>query len=685
MSEARDTTLVRRAVVRLGELLPYIGIVSVTLAFLLVTALGRIDLGLRGLYLAIPIMLASVWLIRRRKRLEGTTAEEDTPGMALSSLRFTHLTLLNALIFIASIILLLLFETRPPGYFVLMAAFAGIVFVQVLGMARHSGWQKAIILGSLLLLALNLTWGITLKYPLYIGATDIPAHLLYTDSILQSSHVTAAMTGGYQYVPLYHIFFASGIEVLGLGLRDGFFILAGLAYVPVVLFSYLVFKAVTRNERLSLIACLLFAVNATFIYYGGYMVTRALAFVFFVMILYLLFRQPRSVSTLAILGLFTVALVLTHQTTLVYVTGILALLVGFWRLLGRPQANPRSQVKFASIYLTVFVVVFMSYWFIAAPVFVRGIVSRIPAIAPTQPVAPTPPPDVVDPPPDVVDPPPDVVDPPPEVEDEVVPHLPALMRQRIPDMIFLFLAWPGIAYLLRRATDKRYVSLAAIGVTGLVCLVFYVENPLHLFPLFTRVFLVGRIRLLLTVLMSLAMAFGVVVLTRSLREHKAELVKKAALPLIMGVIVAFSFFSITSGTKGMDVPEFRNPYFGERRYFTVAELSAFSFVEGQVPTQIRVYSCYLARRYFRDRRAAIITHPDIGYIEEGCLILRTGELEERWLLFSGRASGSYSYSLEDVEPADNILEHLALEDRVYDNGTTEVYMIPASHGEDTIH
>ena len=655
MSQARlGPNNLRYAVVRLGRRLPYIGIVTVTVAFFLVIGLWQLGLGLRGLYLAIPIIIASVWLIRKKKNLSEITAEEDTPSVALSSSRFTQLTLLNALIFITSVILLLLSETRPLGYFILMALFGGTVFVQILGMTNHSSWQKGIILGELILLALNLIWSVTLKYPLYFGETDILVHLNFVDSILQSSHVTDVI-GSYQYFPLYHISLASGVELLGVSLRDGFFILAALAYVPTILFAYLILKSVTGSERLSLIACFLFSVNEEFIYYGGYMATRGLAFVFVMIILYLLLRQPRSVGRIALLVLFSGTIILTHQTTLVYISVILALFVGFQWLMARPQSNPGSQIKFTSIYLAIFVAAFVSYWFIGTGGFVQEAVSSV---------------DVSD----LTDIPP-LVEVPGGVGSNVLAAL-AFIKDNIAKMLLLFFAWLGFAYLLSRATNKKYITPTAIGLLGLVCLIVYLPNPIHLLPLFTERFLIYRIPLLLTVFMSLAMAYGVVILTKDFRKNNGRLLKKATIPIIIVLMVAFLFFSVAAVKNAPDVPSLRSPYAGARRHFTVAELSALSFVQEQIPSETRIYSDYLARRYFVGRNATTITYPDISYIEEGWVLLRTGELEDRWLLFS-RGGKIYKYNLEGVEPKDDIFTYLARENKVYGDGTSQSYIICA--------
>ena len=643
---------------RFGNLLPYIGIALVTVAFVLVAALGRLDLSLQGLYIAIPIIVASVWLIRR-KDVGQSTAEEDTPLVALSSLRFIQLTLLNAVIFVASIILLLISEIRPLGYFVLMAAVVGIILVQIVGTTGYSGRRKGVILGELIVLALTLVWSTTLKYPLYIGGTDIPVVLYQVESVLQASELTSTPEY-YRYFPLYRVLLASGVEVLGAGLRDGFFILAALAYVPAILFAYLIFKAVTGNERLSLIACFLFSVSGEFIYYGGYMVARALAFVFFIMILYLLFRQPRSRVTIAILGLFTVTLILAHQTTLIYVSVILALLVVFLWLLARPHQG--SQIRFPLVYLVILTTTLMLYWSIGARGFVQWVLPRldialithVPSLGEIAPGA--------------------------DGVAAAVTQTKAIIRESIASMIFLFFAFLGFAQLLQKAADKKYVTSAAIGLVGLICLIFYVPNVIHYLPVFTHVFLIDRIPLLLTVFMSLVMAHGVAFLYRSLAAGKTGPFRRAAAPVVMVLVVAFAFSSIASVRNASDVPALRTTHYGERRYFTSAELGAFSFVKEQRPSGTTLYSDYLVERYFFVHQPVrIIRQPDISYVGQGWLLLRTGELSERWLLFSDRSFGFgrlvYEYTLDAIDPTDSIFGYLASHSKMYGNGTTQVYIL----------
>jgi len=328
--------------------------------------------------------------------------------------------------------------------------------------------------------------------------------------------------------------------------------------------------------------------------------------------------------------------------------------VGFQWLMARPQSNPGSQIKFTSIYLAIFVAAFVSYWFIGTSGFVQEAASSVEVS-------------------DLVN-----IAPPVEVSGGVGSNVLvalAFIKDNIAKMLFLFFAWLGFAYLLSRATNKTYITPTAIGLLGLLLLIVYLPNPLHLLPQFTDLFLIDRIPLLLTVFMSLAMAYGVVLLAESLKKNKIRLVKKMTIPIIIVLMVAFLFFSVAAMKNASDIPSLRGAVVG-RHYFTVAELSALSFVQQKIPSEITLYSDYYARRYFVDLPTSIIAQPDVSYIEEGWVLLRTGELEDRWLLF-WQGGTIYKYNLEGAEPKDDIFTYLARENKVYDDGTSQSYIICA--------
>ena len=71
-----------------------------------------------------------------------------------------------------------------------------------------------------------------------------------------------------------------------------------------------------------------------------------------------------------------------------------------------------------------------------------------------------------------------------------------------------------------------------------------------------------------------------------------------------------------------------------------------------------------------------------SYIEQGCLVLRTRELEDRWLLFSagdsfGFGGMLYQYNVEAMVSNHNIYDYLYSWQRVYDNESPQIYMMYA--------
>jgi len=131
--------------------------------------------------------------------------------------------------------------------------------------------------------------GITLKYPLYFGATDILGHLFSIQTVLQTGHIAGLES--YVNFPLFHIYNAIGVEITGLSLRTGLFVFMGIAWEAGILLAYLLFLKISRSRRFALSATLLLAISPQLILYGSYAITRSLAFVIILCWFYLVLNE----------------------------------------------------------------------------------------------------------------------------------------------------------------------------------------------------------------------------------------------------------------------------------------------------------------------------------------------------------------------------------------------------------
>ena len=94
----------------------------------------------------------------------------------------------------------------------------------------------------------------------------------------------------YSHFPLYHIIVVSGSIIAGINVKLSLFLITGLIFAGTILFIYLLFNFTVKNNQISLLTSLIYANFAIIVVYGAYMVTRVLAYVGFIIMLFLIFK-----------------------------------------------------------------------------------------------------------------------------------------------------------------------------------------------------------------------------------------------------------------------------------------------------------------------------------------------------------------------------------------------------------
>ena len=155
-----------------------------------------------------------------------------------------------------------------------------------------------LILAEMFLASLNSIYSLTLKYPLYFGATDTMPHLYISDiTLLSGKIIPKDVDISYAVYPLYHIFVSICTMISGLPLQSAYFLFIPIPFLILIFFLYQISLYLTENIQISLIACLLYSVSSTIVFYGSYVVTRVFAYIGFVIILFLFFKMKRDPSS----------------------------------------------------------------------------------------------------------------------------------------------------------------------------------------------------------------------------------------------------------------------------------------------------------------------------------------------------------------------------------------------------
>jgi len=339
----------------LAKIMPYLCFLAIALVFIFNIATGRAQTAVKGLLaFGIPVILASGIVIWRTRSLD------ESPTTAALHPIFTPrpfwpLTLVFLFLYLVSLCLLFIAETRPFAYFCLVAVMAGLIFVEILGIKRGHNWRRAIILTQIVLLFLNIVFSVTLKFPLYYGGTDIPHHMAWINTIIQNGYVTSEMSY-YQHFPLFHIFNTAGMLITGMQLKTSYFALNGLAFAIAIPTVYILVSNLTKDTRIPLAATLCYATSQSIILYGAYMVTRCMAFVLSMLTLYLLTRQKSDLGFRILAILLIPSLILTHQTSLAQFSILLAILIIIELVVQyRPQYTSYN-------YFALFTCAYLAYW-----------------------------------------------------------------------------------------------------------------------------------------------------------------------------------------------------------------------------------------------------------------------------------------------------------------------------------
>lgn len=619
-------------------MLPFLGL---CLAFYL----NRPDLAVRGIVLVVPIIaaLGVLWQFIRRDTSFGTP-----PVIRFCGSTQKVLLVLYSVLFAFSVLAISFTPYRPLVYFVAITFIAIIILLQLFS----EKMSPAMILIEIALLSLNMIFGVTLKYPLYFGGTDILGHIFLAEVTYLSGHVIPSdLDLSYTYFPLFHIFISEAAQITGLTLSTVYFVVTAPIYITVIPILYFLFDKILKNKRLSLLICLLYAMTSIVIYYGPYMITRTMAFVGFVILLYLFYSREHyhslghSMSYEAILMLVVLFLVFIHQVSLPQILALLLMLLFFEYFTGTGAYLKTRELLLISV-------LFMGYWIYAAWLFTEEVIKT--HIVPKYFKEAT-------------------------IKSSIQPeNVACFLQNNIDVTIFLFFALIGIGFILKYH-KKNYI--ATLALFSLASLVLYVPNPLQILWQTMTLFRFDRFMLLLSPFMAFIMGYGVYATLQYPFKKKSS----TYLTLII-IVILIGFFAFSSTTNSLNAPDCVDLWQNEStRFFGDTDLVTFDFTEKYVPNGERICSDYFVARYFSPREhfqmadalglkyySSDVIKIDLINSYKGYVIFRKGEyLKSKQLPFgSFSESKSFWYSQENYR---QLIDSFNALNKIYANRDNNIF------------
>ncbi len=636
-----------RSLERLANILPYLTLSFYIVGCIFCVYIDRMSYLVNGSIIAIPAIIACAVFILIKKR---------DPDLSEKAVVFRYNILVSPMFFLlyCTLAVLVLFVTETDLEFGLFPALIlyTTIFVQILSWRLR---PVTILLETMLTLAITI-YSYTLRPALYFGTTDILSHSYMATVTYLSGHVIPPDVGTYTYFPLYHIFVAQSSQMLGMDIQTALFVTTGLIFASTVLFLYYLVNSIFRNEQIALLAVLLYAMNADVIFYGTYMVTRIMAYVGFLILLYLLYTMtdPKADAEHAIARpvarkipavIMVVFILLTHQISMPMIIILAGLLfVLGWIVQERKHVSP--------VFLMVPISLFACYWSFVAYSFVAELLPRT-ELSLYQEIVFT----------------------------DVVYNGWNFLVSQIDGLFVVFFALIGAIYLIWKQQPKYSV---VFGFLGLIAVLLNVPNILTVIFQFAATLRIDRFAILFLPILAAVMGVGIYLLTRHL----------AAVRLTsrwVGVVLIAMVLLYGIGSLGLvrDEPSYK------RYSFDQDEVAAFDRVLKTVPSGSTLYSDYYTVRFFGRKEineseslnlpyySTRMMRSDLGVAgKTGYIILLDAQFMHGGLLFGpeellNEAEIDPDQSLQPYRPTEenvlNVTGKLSAEDKIYSNSVVKVY------------
>lgn len=335
---------------------------------------GHINLFTLGVYLSVPMILAPILFIKFNSQVQGEMNLCIIKNFKVSSI-------LYIILFNISIIILYTSEIRPISYYLTIATITTLILIQIFNFEISKNKER-IILVEIMILMLNIIWGVTLKYYYFISRTDPLGHVRALKSLISSNFVVNEAFGKYIQFPLWHILCASLYKVTGISIpiQKIMFITNGMIYAFLILIIYLITVKFFKDKKIGMISALITSINPIIITYGMSSIPRSVvSFLEAILILSMCENTIRAKEKKIILVITTISIIIYHTVSMPFIMSILLIIY----ILIHVYTNNDKLFVLNRNYLILSLVLSIAYWIFYANSLFEILVSNIISSAPT--------------------------------------------------------------------------------------------------------------------------------------------------------------------------------------------------------------------------------------------------------------------------------------------------------------
>ncbi|SDK36061.1 hypothetical protein [Methanoculleus thermophilus] len=629
----------------LANIFPYLLILAYIAGCIFCLLIDRIGYLINGSIMAVPAILGSfMFILMKKKDLDFSNKTEVYFSNPSTSV------MLFSLFYVFTILAFLMTPAGSNWGLLTILILYAIIFIQILSRRL----VPAVVLLEIMLSLTATIYNYTLRPALYFGWTDILPHTYMSTVTYLSGHVIPGELGNYTYFPLYHVFVAISSHILGLDIQTSLFIITGLVFSSTVLFLYYLVNVIFHDEQISLIIALMYAMNADVIYYGTYMVTRTMAYVGFLILLYLLYSlttseadarystvKPTARKVLVVITVFFMLLV--HQISTPMIIVLLGLLFVF-------ELYTHNKIHVTPAFLMVPISLCASYWLFIAYSFLGELAPRT-DLSLYQNIAFT----------------------------DALHHLGlSFLMNNIDTILIVFFALAGAIYLIWKQQPRYSVVL---GVLGFLAILLNVPNILSTVFQLVEILRIDRYALLFLPFLAVAMGFGLSIFSRYLTAGRIPI--RVVGILLIALVVLYGIGSL--GLIKVESDELSYT----RDSFNQDEVVGFDHVLKTVPSGSSLYSDHYTSRFFErgkfDQSERLGLPYYISYWmnndlktpeESGYIILLENQFQHGGLVF-GKGNELDPENIQPYLPTEEnvqkIARKLSVEDKIYSNVGVDLY------------
>ncbi|MBE6506818.1 MAG: hypothetical protein E7Z72_02675 [Methanocorpusculum parvum] len=320
-----------RVILNICYILPYVLLAAPIAVYLFLLLNGNFSWMFKGLPLFISLVLVSIILIINRKSI--FSGDLKLCSEVYLSEKFSPQWLLKifGILFSAAFVWILVTDTRDAIFLLFIIALYSLIVLQIF--AKESGKRfTPLILLELMAVFVLQVFSTLFTHAYYYGWTDVPVHLNWIQTIVESGHVESIL-GQYTNYCLFHIDSVMASLLSGLDTYTTLYLTATPLIIVSTVFIYHIAKHFTKSSQLPLLASFFYVMIPVIIQYAVYPMPRMHSTIAFIIILYGMFRWGKEFkfSHLLLVLFVMLYMVLVHHAQLIPValmmTGIFVFLL----------------------------------------------------------------------------------------------------------------------------------------------------------------------------------------------------------------------------------------------------------------------------------------------------------------------------------------------------------------------